>query len=159
MHGLFNNAEFKFCMTLEFASIYVILSAVLHPGSTNLRSCKTIVFNTEKIPEQSQDSGGIGRGGHFLSYKLIKRSFERETTFTNKFWTLAEDTRHPEAARLSERSAEKNIKDENRSKGFRDGDLSCMGRKSWMRKSFHTIGNPLTGPSVGSFEISEDKYN
>ena len=45
----------------------------------------------------------------------------------NKFWTLAEDTRHPEAARSLRKEVEKNIKDENRSKGFRDGDLSWGG--------------------------------
>jgi len=37
-----------------------------------------------------------------------------------------EDTRHPEAARSLRKTVE-NIKDENRGKGFRDGDLSWGG--------------------------------
>ena len=45
-----------------------------------------------------------------------------------------------------------NIKDKNRDKRFRDGD---PGRESWRQRSFHTVGNPLTGGSLGSFGISE----
>ena len=82
MHSL------NFAYDLEF-TLYIChcVCSSASMGSTNLRSCRTIVFNTEKkkkIPVQSQDSGGIGRGDHFLPYKLIKRSLECGATFTKQ---------------------------------------------------------------------------
>ena len=81
MHSL------NFAYDLEFA-LYIRHSVCSSAfmGSTNLRLCRTIVFNTKKkkIPGQFQDSGGIGRGDYFLPYKLIKRSFECGTTFTKQ---------------------------------------------------------------------------
>ena len=45
---------------------------------------------------RSQDGGGIGRGDHFLFYKLIERTTERWTKLQNNFWSLAADIRRPE---------------------------------------------------------------
>ena len=35
-----------------------------------------------------------------------------------------------------------------------EGSRPILGRESW-RRSFHTVGKPLTGRSVGSFRLSE----
>ena len=50
------------------------------------------------------------------------------------------------------REAGQNIKDKKGDKRARDGDLS---REGSLRGSFQSPGNPLTGGSEGSFQISE----
>ena len=42
-------------------------------------------------------------------------------------------------------------KDKKGGKRFQNGDLS-LGRQSWRRKSFHTLGNPLTGRVMGELQ-------
>ena len=52
------------------------------------------------------------------------------------------------------KEVEQNIRERKKDKRIRDGDLS-LGRKLWRRRNFQTVGNPLTGGSVGSFGNSE----
>ena len=105
---------------------------------------------SKKGCEQSQDGGGIGWGDHFLLHKFMKRSFESWATSTKQ---LLNNGRGHQAPRKAVHSLQKeigqNIKDKKKDKGVRD-----LGRESWKR-SFRTVGSPLTGGFVGIFGISE----
>ena len=98
---------------------------------------------------RSQDGGGIGQGDHFLSYKFIQR-----TKFTKEL--LIASSGHQarrKAAHCLRREVGQNIKDKKGDKRARDGDPSREG--SLNRGSFQSPGNPRTGRSEGSFQISE----
>ena len=47
---------------------------------------------------RSQDSGGIGRGDHFLFYKFIERTTERWTKFTKQLLILSSGHQAPRKA-------------------------------------------------------------
>ena len=66
---------------------------------------------------------------------------------------LAEDIRHPERHCLRKEVGQ-NIKDKERDKRGRDGDLSREGSLK-KERSFQTPGNTLTGESVVSLGTSE----
>ena len=103
----------------------------------------------------SQDGRGIGWGGHFLSWDQIqKRSFECCTTSTKQFLNADRGHQAPrKAAQSLWMEVEQNKKDENRDKRFRE--RAILQRESWRRRSFHSIGSPLTSVILGSFGISE----
>ena len=103
---------------------------------------------------RSQDGGGIGWGDHFLSYKFIKRMIERWTNFTKHLLIASRGHQTPrQATHCLWREVGQNIKDKKGDKRARDGDPSREG--SLNRGSFQTPGNPCTGRSEGSFQISE----
>ena len=55
-----------------------------------------ITVKRREVKGRSQDSGGIGRGDHFLSYKFIESTIEHWKISQNNFWSLAADISHPE---------------------------------------------------------------
>ena len=66
----------------------------------------------------------------------------------NNFWTLVEDPRSPER----QTNLFKMRQDERQRQKERQiiwGQRPILGRESWRRGSFHTIGNPLTGKVSG----------
>ena len=99
---------------------------------------------------RSQDGRGIGRGDHFLPYKLIERKIERRANFTKQL-LIANCGHHVprKAAHCLRKEVGQNIKDKKRDKRAKDGDPSWAG--SLNRGSFQTPGNPCTGGSGGSF--------
>ena len=103
---------------------------------------------------RSQAGGGIGRGDKFLSYKFIQRTIERWTKFTKQLLIASSGHQAPrKAAHCLWREVGQNIKDKKGDKRARDGDPSQEG--SLNRGSFQSPGNPRTGGSEGSFQISE----
>ena len=103
---------------------------------------------------RSQDGGGIGWGDHFLSYKFIERTIECWTNFTKQLLIASRGHQAPrKATHCLQREVGQNIKDKKGDKRARDGDPSWEG--SLNRGSFQSPGNPHTGGSGGSFQISE----
>ena len=103
---------------------------------------------------RSQDGRGIGWGDHFLPYKFIERTIERWANFTKQF--LITSRGHQASRRAThclQREVGQNIKDKKGDERTREGDLSWEG--SLNRGSFQSPGNPCTGGSGGSFQISE----
>ena len=75
-----------------------------------------------------QDGGGIGQGDHFLPHKFIKRSFECWATSTKQFLNTGRGYQAPrKAAHSFQKQVGQNIKDKERDKRVRDGDLSWGG--------------------------------
>ena len=106
---------------------------------------------------RSQDGGGIGRGDHFLSNKFIERTIERWTKSTKQLLITSNGHQAPrKAAHCLRREVGQNIKDKKGDKKARDGDPSREG--SLNRGSFQSPGNPRTGRSGGSFQISEGNH-
>ena len=100
---------------------------------------------------RSQAGGGIGRGDHFLPYKLIERTIERWANFTKQLLIASREHQAPrKATHCLQREVGQNIKGDKRT---RDGDPSQEGSPN--RGSFQSPGNPRTGGSEGSFQISE----
>ena len=113
-----------------------------------------VVSYFKSFQERSQDGGGIGRGDHFLSYKFIERTIERWTNFTKQLLVASRGHQTPrKATRCLRREEGQNIKENRGDKRARDGDPSWEG--SLNRGSFHSPGNPRTGGSEGSFQVSE----
>ena len=103
---------------------------------------------------RSQDGGGIGRGDHFLSYKFIERTIECWTKFTKQLLITSSGHQAPrKPAHCLRREVGQNIKDKKGDKRARDGNPSWEG--SLNRGSFQSPGNPHSGGSEGSFQISE----
>ena len=103
---------------------------------------------------RSQAGGGIGRGDNFLSYKFIQRTIERWTKFTKQLLIASSGHQAPrKAAHCLWREVGQNTKDKKGDKRARDGEPSREG--SLNRGSFQSPGNPRTGGSEGSFQISE----
>ena len=103
---------------------------------------------------RSQDGGGIGRGDQFLSYKFTERTIERWTKFTKQLLIASSGHQAPrKAAHCFQREVGQNVKDKKGDKRARDGDPSR--EESLNRGSFQSPGNPRTGRSGGSFQISE----
>ena len=103
---------------------------------------------------RSQDGGEIGRGDHFLSYKFIERTIERQTNFTKQLLIASRGHQTPRKATCClQREVGQNIKGKKGDKRARDGDPSREG--SFNRGSFQSPGNPCTGGPGGSFQILE----
>ena len=101
-----------------------------------------------------EDGGGIGRGGHFLSYRFIKRITKRRANFTKQLLITSWGHQVPrKATHCLQKDVGQNIKDKKRDKRAKDRDPSQEG--SLNRGTFQTPGNPCTGGSGGSFWISE----
>ena len=109
---------------------------------------------TFKLDGRSQDGRGIGRGDHFLSYKFMKEQLNAEQNFTKQFLIASRGHQAPrKVTHCLRREVGQNRKDKKGDKRARDGDPSREG--SLNRGSFHSPGNPRTGGSEGSFQISE----
>ena len=136
---------------------FTILSPVLFCSFCIIAFLMYVIFLLLRMPlesQRSQDGGGIGRGGHFLSYKFIKRTIERWTKFPKQLLIASSGHQAPrKAAHCLRREVGQNIKDKKRDKRARDGDPSWEG--SLNRGSFQPPGNPRAGRSEGSFQISE----
>ena len=95
------------------------------------------------------------RTGRPLSpHIFIKSSFECWATSTKQLLYTGGGHQAPrKAAHSLWKDVGQNIKDKKRDQTVRDEDLSWG--ESCKRRSFQTVGNPLTDRSVGSFGISE----
>ena len=106
---------------------------------------------------RSQDGRGIGWGDHYLSYKFI----ERTTNFTKQLLIASRGHQAPrKATHCLRREVGQNIKDRKGDKRAREGDKRARDgdpsrEGSLNRGSFQSPGNPRTGGSEGSFQISE----
>ena len=101
-----------------------------------------------------EDDGGIGWGDHFLPYEFIERTSEHWANSTKQLLIASRGHQAPrKAAHCLWKEVGQNIKDKKKDKRARDGDPSQEGNRN--RGSFQTPGNPLTGGSGGSFQISE----
>ena len=108
-----------------------------------------------------EDGGGIRWGDHFLPHKFIKRTFQ---PWINSTKQLLNAGRGHQALRKADhclqKQGRKNIKDEKRDKGGREGALSqegspVPGRESQKERSFQTPGNTLAAKSVASLRSTE----
>ena len=103
---------------------------------------------------RSQDGRGIGQGDHLISYKFIERTIERWAKFTKQLLIASSGHQVPrKSAHCLRREVGQNIKDKKGDKRARDGDP--YWERSLNRGSFQSAGNPHTGGSEGSFQISE----
>ena len=84
---------------------------------------------------------------------FIKRSFECWATSTKQLLNVGGGHQAPRKAAPSlQKEVRQNIKDKRETR-VKDGDLFWGGSREG--GGFHTVGNALTGGSVGSFTISE----
>ena len=96
------------------------ISRILKPHISTNRFLKNIFRG-----KQSQDGGGIGQGDLFCSHKFIKRSSECWATSTKQLLNAGGVHQAPrKAAHSLRKEVGQNIKDRNRDKRFRDGDLT-----------------------------------
>ena len=114
---------------------------------------KIILFKLNFLGEESRwQRNRTGR--HFLSYKFIKRTIEWWAKFTKQLLIASSGHQVPrKSAHCLWREVGQNIKDKKGDKRAREGDPSWEG--SLNRGSFQSAGNPHTGGSEGSFQISE----
>ena len=84
--------------------------------------------NTTK--DTPQDGRGIEWGDNFLPHKFIKRTFECWETSTKQLLNVGRGHQAPRnAAQTLQKEVGQNIKDKNRDKRIRDGDLSWGGSR------------------------------
>ena len=116
-----------------------------------------LTFNSPISGGRSQDDSGIGQGDHFLRYKFIERTFEHWANFTKQLTASRRHQAPRKAAHHLRNEVGQNTKDKKRDNRASNGHPSWV--ESHNRGSFQTPGNPLTGGSGGSFQISEGNLN
>ena len=116
----------------------------------NFHLCNPFYFYlTNFLGGRSQDGGGIGL------YKVQLFTIEHWANFTRQLLIASWGHQAPrKAAHCLQKEVGQNIKDKKRDKRARDGHPSR--EESLNRGSFQTPGNPRTGRSGGSLQISED---
>ena len=101
----------------------------------------------------SQDGRGLGWGDHFLLHKFIKRTFQRSVNSTKQLLNAGRGHQAPRKAdHCLQKQVGKNIKDEKRDKGSREGALSQKGNPvregNLKKRGSQTPGNTLPAESV-----------
>ena len=116
--------------------------------------CLSMDEYIKKMWRWSWDDGGIARGDHFLPHKFIERTFEWWVNSTKQLLNAGRGHQASRKADLClQKQVGKNIKDEKRDKGGREGALSWEGSLKKREVSKHQ--ETLSLESVASLGSTE----